>query len=503
MIQKLFQSIQNKRISIKYGYLIFIYFFVHLLIRLCFTNTLETDEAEQAFLSQQFQLGYNQQPPLYTWVIILLVKLLGYQLLSIILLRILLLLGIFYLVYELTRRLTHGNRSLAITSSLSLLLFFQLSIESLRQTHTVLVTFAVAYLIFSFFALTQYKSIKNYFLFGIAIALGALSKYNFVIPVLSLFIITGWIKEYRQIIFSRKIMISLGIAVLLILPHLFWLYQNGDATREETIQDLATLQTNSYVDTAIPSIWALCKGVISFGGIYIVCMLLFFKFNFHAVLKTNSNPFINFLGKFLLCSIIILGGILIITKATNAHERWIQPLLFLISVYLFGKEEIFTQPNFKLQTLKKFLIVLAFGLQVYVFVGIVFGPSLGFVERINRPYDLFCNYLLNQKKDILDTLDYVICDEIDLAGNLKFQLPNYTVEVITPEYPTFFSSTNLKNSKSLLLITTKEDNHTLIKELQQLVYPKKVVIEKSYQKTIPFTYSKEQYYTLYVCEVKL
>ena len=44
------------------------YFMLQVLIRLATTNIAVLDESEQIMLTQYFSLGYNEQPPLYTWL---------------------------------------------------------------------------------------------------------------------------------------------------------------------------------------------------------------------------------------------------------------------------------------------------------------------------------------------------------------------------------------------------------------------------------------------------
>ena len=262
------------------------YFLIHLIFRLLLTNSLEVDEAEQVFLSQKILIGYNQQPPLYTWIIIVLTKLFGYNLISILILRTALLIGIFTLVFKISKEYQNGFL-ISTISTISLVLFFQLSIESLRQTHTVLVTFAVVFLVWSFIKLVHNQSILNYILFGIAMTLGMLSKYNFIISLLALLLAIISDTEYQKTIINKKIGISLLVFGVLILPHTIWLSKNILITGKETIDDLAT-QNISYIYTIIPSIWAMIKGVLSFGGVFFIAVFFLFKGKIKPVLKNRK-----------------------------------------------------------------------------------------------------------------------------------------------------------------------------------------------------------------------
>ena len=45
-----------------------IYFVLHTVIRVAFSDSLELDEAEQVLFGQWLEWGYSSQPPLYTWL---------------------------------------------------------------------------------------------------------------------------------------------------------------------------------------------------------------------------------------------------------------------------------------------------------------------------------------------------------------------------------------------------------------------------------------------------
>lgn len=480
----------------QYSFLLIIicYFLTHLIIRLLFTSSLEVDEAEQVFLSQEFLLGYNQQPPLYTWIVIVLTKVFGYQMISILTLRIVSLIGIFGIVFLISKKY-QKTLLLAVISTLSLLLFFQLSIESLRQTHTVLVTFAVAFLLLSFCKLIDRKTVRNYIVFGIAIALGMLAKYNFVIPLASLFISAILDPTYRKIILNKKICISFLVLGLLITPHTIWLYQNLMNTSQETIGDLATSEDQSYFFTFLPSIWALIKGILSFGGIFMLVLLILFKGNIRFIFKKSSADFLGFIGKFLAISFLILCAILIATKATNAHERWVQPLFFLAPIYIFGKLKTSERLMIRLNKFKKVLLTSSILVLIYVVFSIIIAPSIGFTERINRPYASLSKHLIKNHKNMLESSDLILCDAMDLTGNMKLLMPEYTFDTPHPKTGLFFDSSLNIAVENLVLIGTKENNTALLDHLKnQYNLP---FTEEQYRNTFLFDYSKKDEYTFY------
>ncbi len=483
----------------RFLFLIVLYFSIHLLVRLLLTHTLEIDEAEQVFFSQQLLWGYNQQPPLYTWIIIFLTHLFGHHLFSIIIFRFILLIGIFCMVFNISRKYVKGIEIPVITC-LSLLLFFQLSIESLRQTHTVMVTFGVVYLLYSLLQLVKRPGITNYILFGTAITFGMLSKYNFIIPLASLLISACLDPVYRKVIFNKKIAISFVVFALLISKHAIWLSQNLSATSKETIEDLAASNHSSFLYIILLNTWALLKGILSFGGIFLVSVLIIFKGKISFIFKKDRSGFIHFLGKFFLISFILLWVILLLTKATNAHERWIQPLFFLVPVYIFIKYDRSKTRIIKLNRLRNILYTVSVLILMYVIISISLGPYLGFTERINRPYKTFSNYLKEQKILVNDT-NLIISDATDIAGNIKLQFNDHPVEILNPtDCQTFFTPQAIYNTKNLLLIGSQKNNEDLINCIKKNY--KRSFTKKHYKKEFLFKYSTSQYYTFYYTSIQ-
>ena len=65
----------NRRFVVLVG--LTVYFCAHALLRGFISPSLNFDESEQSFLSQNLAWGYNSQPPLYTWMQTLFFEVLG------------------------------------------------------------------------------------------------------------------------------------------------------------------------------------------------------------------------------------------------------------------------------------------------------------------------------------------------------------------------------------------------------------------------------------------
>ncbi|MEE4313123.1 MAG: glycosyltransferase family 39 protein, partial [Desulfofustis sp.] len=85
------------------------YFVLQVLVRLITTPGAVIDESEQLLLTQHFSLGYNAQPPLYTWIQMVFFAFFGPGILAMTVLKNLLLALVYLLTYRIGRLLT-GNR---------------------------------------------------------------------------------------------------------------------------------------------------------------------------------------------------------------------------------------------------------------------------------------------------------------------------------------------------------------------------------------------------------
>ena len=160
--------------------LLAIYFIAHVLVRTFVSGTLDYDESEQAFLSQFFQLGYNSQPPLYTWLQRGTFETIGYSVVSLALLKNIFIWLTYVLVFEAIRQAT-GKVQLGLVASLGMLLIPQVSWESHRDlSHTVAAMFATSLLIYCVVMMAKSVSVgvatRWYVLLGFTVGIGAMFK---------------------------------------------------------------------------------------------------------------------------------------------------------------------------------------------------------------------------------------------------------------------------------------------------------------------------------------
>ena len=227
------------------------YFAAHVLIRSFVSSSLDFDESEQVFLSQHLLMGYNSQPPLYTWLQRGLFETFGYSVFSLALLKNLFICLTYVLVFESVRKAT-DNLRLASVATLGMFSIPQIAWESHRDlSHTVAAMFATALLVYAVVSLLkESRSVgawRWYTLIGIAVGLGALFKYNYAIVTFALVVAAVSVPSYRRLLFDRRILISIGIAAVMVLPHVWWMLNHPGLASEKTVSTLTSGQTEYWV----------------------------------------------------------------------------------------------------------------------------------------------------------------------------------------------------------------------------------------------------------------
>jgi hypothetical protein len=308
-------------------------------IRLAEHGTLERDEAEIVYLTQQLRLGYGTQPPLYAWLQWLGFEAFGIDRFGLLILKTLALAATGIAMFGAARPLVGRKGALAVTASL--VLFPQLGWEALRiQTHSVLMTANACATLCLYFALLRRPTLARHAGFGLLCGLGLQTKYNdgvFLAGVLGASLL---VRAHREVFWSSKVWAAALPALLLVLPHAAWVARHPDLAFGGTLrkmQDGAVAApwlervaqgglgelTALVTFTAVPAlVWAavcwrrraLWRGQVAFD---------------------RRSP----ASLFFACLYGVCGALLVALALTGEvgtiRERWMIPLLFSLPLGIF------------------------------------------------------------------------------------------------------------------------------------------------------------------------
>ena len=220
--------------------LIFLYMLLHFVVRFLISPTMLHDDAEQVLWAQDLALGYEvNQPPLYTWMLIGLFHLVGKGLFAVVLLKYVLLLSTFVILYAVCV-LGLVERDRVRMAFFGYLLLHQFAFDYHRfLSHSVMLACALSTTLLCLICIRrQPDSLMRFTLLGFSLAFGFLSKYNFIFFISSAAVCGILIQPWRRVFLNPRMLLSLGTSSLLVAPYLVWLYQQEFSilqfAREET-----------------------------------------------------------------------------------------------------------------------------------------------------------------------------------------------------------------------------------------------------------------------------
>lgn len=181
-----------------------------------------SDNIEQLVWSQGLELGYHKHPPMPTWILIAAGKVLP---VSVPLTFVLAILGIaigWYFLWRLATELLGRNGGLAAVLATACIAFYAHR-GHIFNHNTVLVPFCYA-AAWYFLCGVRLGRLWDWILLGVATAGALLTKYQFGLLVVCFALIGVWLRLYRRPEVVRGVLIAAGTTLVLLLPHIGWLF---------------------------------------------------------------------------------------------------------------------------------------------------------------------------------------------------------------------------------------------------------------------------------------
>lgn len=308
------------------------YFALQIGVRLFLGGSVELDEAEQLVMTQEWHLGYEVQPPLYTWMQAGVFAVFGINLFAFALLKNLLLAGVCGFVFAGVREMTGAGRA-AIAAAAGMFLLPQFVWEAQRdQTHSVLATFCAAATLWRFIRLGKDPAPINYVWFGGCAALGCLSKYNYAIFLVTLLLAALSLADFRKLLLRGRALIGLFVFAAVLAPHLVWM-----ATHRATVLARAgevQVAGGNIFSALGASLGSLGSAVVAFSGLAVAA----FAILFWRAPAVTAEPAELPKHRRLIGRILVVGGWLCLGMVVGVQarfkDRWMSPLLFLTPVLL-------------------------------------------------------------------------------------------------------------------------------------------------------------------------
>ena len=396
-----------------------LYFSCHVLVRVLISDSLELDEAEQVVLSQWLLPGYSPQPPLYTWLQILFFETLGTNVFALSLLKNALLFFTYTFVFLSCRRL-YAESDFAILATLSLLFIQEIAWQSQRDlTHSVLVLTVSAATLYVVLRLLEKRSSLDYVLFGLVLGLGMLTKYNYLIFAGALTLSLFTTETGRTSLTDRRILASLGVAVLIALPYALW-FLSYQETATASLEKLQILRADNVLKGLHSTLLSTVLFLTPLWLVYLVFFPAgFLPSNRVSSQKTDLLP----LRSYMMILFELLVILVVVFHVSHFKTRWMQPLLFVVPVYFFlhvKPEAVGKKARKRFVKLATIVAVLILNAMILRVVG---APLFDCYTDLNYPYDAIANEV--RALGFYDGV--VVAEQRICAGNLRLQFPNSIV----------------------------------------------------------------------------
>lgn len=467
------------------------YFVVQAAVRISISSSVRIDEAQQFVVGQWLAWGYDAQPPLYNWLQYGVFELFGTSVASLAILKNALLFLVYLAYHRLARELLVDKR-LAAIATLSLLTMPQMFWQAQRDlTHTVGTLLAVILFIYFVVVTIRRPTFASYAMISLWAGLGMLTKYNFSLIIVSVFVAVLFHPDGPKRLLDRRFLLALVLAVLVFLPHAVWMISNMDLVLTTTVKTMSEQGEGGKLSDISHGVTELIGTSLAIIAPTTVVFLLFFRRSFLSSLRSKSQ-WTDFLEKIFLSTVAILLALILITTLTEFRDRWLLPLLFLVPLYFCAKLDA-AGPQAPAEIRRFFYLPLTMMvvLPIIIAAGVIFPKHFSSYEHLNTPYEAFLNKVIPMegKRPVA-----IVATTWLKAGNIRANMPN--TAVISTEYLGSDLSRQAIGTGPVLLVWNERDGHQSdmpndLKKWLTTKFGNSVELPSQNDVALPYYYGKE------------
>ena len=377
-------------------------------------QNLPLDTIEHLAWGSNLDWGYNKHPPMVAVVLEIFYQIFGSQDWAYYLLSQIFIIISFYFIFKFSKEIFNNS----LLSLISVLL-----LEAIYFYNFTTPEFNVNVCQLPFWSIVIYYSWKIYssknikfldcFLVGFFAAIGFLSKYLFIYLLLSivlLFIYLIFIKNRKN--FDFKHLIVLEVFLVLLIPHLVWLYNNDFITVTYGLKRTGFDEVGIFSHLKYPAIFLL-KQIGILIPLFFLVWLLIKKIKFQINLKDQKLIFLFFINILPIFLIFITSVLL----GSKIRTMWMTPFYLyfgILLIYLFKNQINLKKINLFLYT---FLFLFFLSPLLYSYISLS-QPD----KRTDYPgKEIAAKVQIIWDKDFNKEIEFVTGDEWK-AGNLSYHL---------------------------------------------------------------------------------
>lgn len=328
------------------------------------------DTLESIAWGLQWQWGYNKHPFFTAWACAFVTKLFGAAGWPVYLLAQLAVAITFFAVWRLANKILPSIQALIATLSLEGILFYNLNSFNLTPDSMQMPVWALLALAF-YHALTTQR-LHYWLLTGLAAAIAVVTKYQIALLFLPMLLFCLVNPQARKSFHNPGIYLAVGLMLILITPHLIWLYQHNFIT---VTYAFATPAEYTKQQSAWPHLIYPLRYLVNNIGNVIGLVILLWPF-YHCRNQTQPvRPFDwQFLG-WLGFGPFVLTLLLCAVTGDHFPPRWSTPYYFLLGIICMA----WLRPQITCAHFRQFIITLLVLSSAIFFVrmaSIALGPHI-------------------------------------------------------------------------------------------------------------------------------
>ena len=405
----------NKKnlLNIFYAFLI-AHIIIWTLIPSLTNKNLPLDTIEALAWGSNLDWGFDKHPPMSAFIVEFFYKVFGSQDWAYYLLSQIFVITTFYIVFLISNEIL-GNKNLSIISVLSLVgIYFCNFTTPEFNVNICQLPFWALTVLYSWKIYNNKKlNLKDSILLGVFAVAGFLSKYLFIYLLISIFFLFAYlilIKKDRK--FDFKYLISIEVFLILLFPHIIWLFQNDFKTILYAFDRTGINQSGALDHFKFPILFLLKQVGILIPFILLVFLLIQkfkYKFNF----KDKKLIFLIFINLVPLLLIFLTSLI----SGSKIRTMWMTPFYLFMGTFII----YVLQKQINFLKIKKFLVlfIALFLLSPLAYAYISLSkdnkrtdyPGKKISQKVQKKWD----------NDFTGEINVVLGDEW-IAGNLSYHL---------------------------------------------------------------------------------
>ncbi len=431
-------NVLNRNINNIFFIFILSHLIIWTLVPTLTNKNLPLDTIEALAWGSNLDWGFNKHPPMSAFFIEVFYQIFGSQDWAYYLLSQIFILITFYFVFRM---------SFEILKNIKLSLISVILLESIFFYNFTTPEFNVNVCQLPFWSLVIYFSWKIYdskeiqfkdcFFVALFATMGFLSKYLFAYLLASLillFLYLIFINKTKK--FDFKYLIIIEVFIVLLVPHLIWLFNNDFVTISYGLKRTGLEGLNIINHLQYPIIFLLKQAILLI-PFFILILLLVKKIKFKISLKDKKLLFLIFINIFPILLIFITSMI----TGSKIRTMWMTPfyLFFgLLFVYLF-------QSQINLKKINSFL----YGFLFLFFLSPILYSTISITQTDKRTdypgKEIAAKVQITWNKDFDNEIQFVTGDEWK-AGNLSYHLKS------RPKWEGYTNDEILKKSSQFVCV---------------------------------------------------